>query len=318
MLAVIFQGHARHFNFFGDYLQRKYGTRVLKIPIDAGLSCPNRDGSLGEGGCIFCSEGSASPAAAGTADIRRDMESAKSSFKRVDDETKYIAYFQAFTNTYGDTALLKSLYDASLEVDGVIGLMIGTRPDCCDDEILDLIASYKRDDLELWIEIGMQSGHDRSLAFLKRRHDHASTVSAVRRAKERGIDVCLHLILGIPGETWSDMMATAAEVNRLDPAGVKIHHLHVISGTELERLYREEAFSPLLFKEYVSTLCDFLERLNPAIIIHRIMGDREENTLVAPLWGLHKGTVIKAVEDEFDRRGTCQGFLYEPTAGGRA
>ena len=296
--------------FFGDYLQNKYGCRVLKLPINAGLTCPNRAGNRG---CIFCGEdGSSSPTALGYTDIAAQMKSARESFRRSERSTRYIAYFQAFTNTNAPVTALKELYDRAIAEPEVMGLMIGTRPDCVPDEVLDLIASYMRDDFELWLEIGMQTCHDQSLNFLNRGHSHADTVSVLDRAARRNIPVCVHLILGIPGESWKDMMHTADETASLPVAGVKIHHLHVIRGTGLETLHRQGNISLPGMKEYVSTLCDFLERLRPDIIIHRVMGDRHEDSLVAPLWGAHKGTVLKAIEDEFARRGTFQSFLYHP------
>lgn len=301
----------RAYNFFGDYLWNTYGARVLKLPVDAGFTCPNRDGTTGSSGCIFCSEeGSASPTARRTDDVRGQMENARRSFRRSEAETRYIAYFQAFTNTYAPVSRLRELYDTALSVDGVMGLMIGTRPDCLPDEVLELVASYARPGFELWLELGMQTMHEASLAFLRRGHTHADTRDAVRRATARGIPVCAHLILGIPGESWDDMMATAVEVSSLPLKGVKIHHLHVIAGTALERLYRAGGFRLPSLGEYVSTAVDFLERLRPDILVHRLLGDRAPATLVAPAWGLHKGTVLGALDREFARRVTRQGFLW--------
>ncbi len=297
--------------FFGSYLREKYGCRVLKLTINADLSCPNRDGTISSGGCIFCSrDGSASPTAAETAGIREQMDAARESFRRSRQETKYIAYFQAYTNTYGSSESLKMLYDEAVSGEDIIGLMVGTRPDCVSDEVLDLLSSYNRSGFELWLEIGMQSMHNRSLEYLKRRHDHNSTLDSVKRAAERGINVCVHIILGIPGEEWRDMMETADEVSSMPVKGVKFHHLHVIRDTELERIHARGMFTPLSLKEYTSTVCDFIERLRPDITIHRLMGDREEKTLVAPLWGLHKGTVLNSIDSEFAKRGSYQGMLF--------
>jgi len=301
----------RAYNFFGDYLWNTYGTRVLKLPIDAGFTCPNRDGTTGDSGCVFCSEeGSASPTTLRAGDIREQMENARRSFHRSEAETRYIAYFQAFSNTYAPVGRLKELYDTALSEEDVMGLMIGTRPDCLGDDVLDLVASYARPGFELWLEVGMQTMHEASLAFLRRGHTHGATRDAVARAAERGIPVCAHIILGIPGESWEDMMATAREVSSLPLRGVKIHHLHVIEGTELARLYRGGGFRLPSLGEYVSAVCDFLERLRPDIIVHRLLGDRSPATLVAPAWGLHKGTVLGAIDEELARRVTRQGFLW--------
>lgn len=304
------------YNFFGDYLAGAYSCRVLKLPIDAGLSCPNRDGTLGFEGCVFCSEeGSASPTTGGFSSIADQMRNAKNTFRRSDRDTKYIAYFQAFTNTYGAPEMLKRLYDEAVSFPEVTGLMIGTRPDCISRDILEVISSYRKDNFELWIELGLQSVHDRSLAFLNRGHTFSQTVEALNMIDEYGIPVCVHVILGIPGESWRDMMETAETISKLPVSGVKIHHLHIIKGTPLERIYNDSSFRLMSLKDYVSTLCDFIERLRPDIIIHRLMGDRMEDSLLLPRWGLHKGTVLQAIEDEFSRRCTFQGFLYSDEGG---
>ncbi len=300
------------YHFWGDYLFSKYNTRVLKLPINAGLSCPNRDGTIGYNGCIFCSiDGSASPTTSDRIDIAEQMENAKKSFKRSNKTTKYIAYFQAYTNTYASREKLKYLYDNAIMVEYVIGLMIATRPDCIPNDILDLIAEYKKDDFELCLEIGMQTMHDKSLALLNRGHSHKDTIDSIQRAAQKKIPVCVHIILGIPGESWRNMMDTADEISSLPINGVKFHHLHVIKGTKLEEYYNDNKVKAVKFKEYISTISDFLERLRPDIMIHRLIGDREETSLIAPTWAQHKGTVLKAIEDELEKRCTYQGFLYE-------
>ena len=301
------------YNFFGDYLHDRFSCRVLKLPINAGLSCPNRDGTTGSDGCIFCCEdGSASPTTTGIHTISDQMQNAIHTFRRSDRETKYIAYFQAFTNTYAPLYVLEKLYDEASSFPGITGLMIATRPDCIDRNILNLISRYKKPDFELWIELGIQSFNNSSLNYLRRGHTAEISTEAIKLISDYNIPVCIHIILGIPGETWDDMMQTAEIASSLPVNGIKLHHLHVIKNTGLENIYNTTGLELMSMKEYVSTLCDFIERLRPDIIIHRLMGDREENSLLYPRWGLHKGTVIKAIEDEFKRRGTYQGFLcYE-------
>lgn len=299
------------FNFFGDYLFERYSCRVFKLPINAGLSCPNRDGTIGSTGCIFCSdEGSASPTTSGFNSISLQMENAINTFKRTDHNTKYIAYFQAFTNTYAPVSVLERLYDEALASTEVTGLMIGTRPDCISREILKLIQKYIKDNFELWIELGVQSMKNESLDFLKRGHSAEKSIESINLISEYGISICVHVILGIPGETWNDMMETALKLSELPIQGIKIHHMHIIKDTELENIYNKNPFSLMSLKEYVSTLCDFIERLRPDITIHRLMGDRREDSLLYPKWSIHKGTVQQAIEDEFKKRGTFQGFLY--------
>lgn len=283
----------------------------MKLPINAGLTCPNRDGTISNEGCIFCSGGSASPTSSISDDITSQMLNAKNGFRRSDAETKYIAYFQAFTNTYSDTDSLGKMYSAALSVNEIIGLMIATRPDCLPDDVLDLIGSFKNDNFELHLEIGVQSIHDKSLNFLNRGHAFKDSRDVVLRASERGIPVCAHIILGIPGETWRDIMDTAEEISSLPVSGVKIHHLHVIKNTKLEEYYNQGKVPVMEFKEYVSIVCDFLERLRPEILIHRLIGDINIHSLIAPMWANQKGTVLKAIDDEFEKRCTMQGFFFE-------
>ena len=300
------------YNFFGDYLYDRYSCRIFKLPINAGLSCPNRDGTIGSAGCIFCSdEGSASPSTTGFETIPQQMKNAIDTFRRTDRFTKYIAYFQAFSNTYAPVTTLKKLYDEAVSFPEITGLMIGTRPDCISRDILKLIKAYGRQNFELWIELGIQSMKNSSLDFLKRGHSAEKSIEAINMISQYEISVCVHVILGIPGETWSDMMETAVKISQLPINGIKIHHMHIIRDTELEEIYSREGLKLMSLKEYVSTVCDFIERLRPDITIHRLMGDRKEDTLLYPKWSIHKGTVLQAIEDEFKRRSTFQGFLYQ-------
>lgn len=302
--------HGRSYYFFGDYLREKFGSRIFKLPINAGLSCPNRDGTLSSEGCIFCSEDGSAASSCSEENILLQANRAKKLFQRLDASTKYIVYFQAYSNTYGETGRLKELYDTAISVPDAIGLMIATRPDCLSDEAIELISEYDHDDFELWVEIGMQTCHDKSLKLLNRRHSNSDTETAVKRLAARGIKTCLHIILGIQGESWQDMMETASVVSSLPCSGVKLHHLHVIKNTPLEKKYIENGIPLLSLKEYVSLVCDFLERLRPDILIHRLMGNQSKESLAAPLWCLEKGTVQKAIDDEFARRHTYQGFLF--------
>lgn len=300
------------YNFFGDYLRNRYGTRVWKIPLDGGFTCPNRDGTKGRGGCIFCDgDGSGAESTRYNESIHEQMRRAIDGFERSDTTGLYIAYFQSFTGTYAPIDVLKSKYDEALSFPGIQGIMIGTRPDCVPDDVLNLIATYNRPDFELWLELGMQSIHNDSLKVLNRRHDHATTLDAIERAASKDIPVCVHVILGIPGETWHDMMATAETISRLPVSGVKIHHLHIIANTPLDKLYHKGKAPLFTLQEYVSTVTDFMERLRHDIIIHRISGDHQEEGLVAPEWTHLKGTIQRDIEEEFIRRETYQGFLFQ-------
>ncbi len=301
--------YGKPYNFFGDYLREKYGFRVFKLPVNAGLGCPNR---INGNGCIFCSEnGSASPASGKINTITQQMIHARESFVRTDIQTKYIAYFQAYTNTFAEIDTLRKLYDTAVSFPDVMGLMIGTRPDCVSEETVELIQNYNRDGFELWVEIGMQSAHEKSLQYLHRHHTYAETVRAVNLLSEYAVNTCVHLILGIPGESWEDMMETAEKTADLPIHGVKIHHLHVLKNTELHNLYQAGRVPVLNLTQYVSLFCDFVERLPKHLLIHRISGDALEDEIIAPKWGLEKGTVQKSIEEEFHKRGTWQGFLYD-------
>lgn len=221
-----------------------------------------------------------------------------------------MAYFQAFSNTYAPLETLEKLYDEAVSFPDIAGLMIGTRPDCISRDVLKLIKKYHKENFELWIELGLQSMNDKSLEFLKRGHSAAQSIDAVKLIAGYDIQVCVHVILGIPGETWDDMMNTAVQISELPINGIKIHHMHIIKDTELESIYNRDRFTLMTLKEYISTICDFIERLRPDITIHRLMGDRDNDTLLYPKWSIHKGTVLQSIEDEFRRRATYQGFLY--------
>jgi len=301
------------YNFFGDYLLNKFDTKILKLPINANFSCPNRDGTLSSGGCIFCSEdGSSSNSTFGISDIKKQMISARNNFTRVNSNVKYISYFQSYTNTYAPTKYLEEVYETATEDDDIIGLMIGTRPDCISNKTFELISTYntKKKNFELWLEIGVQSIHEKSLKFLNRQHSVKDCTNSIIKAEKYSIKTCIHIILGIPGETWQDMMETATFISKLPISGVKIHHLHVIKNTPLEKLYNKKKVKTLTLDEYTSTVVDFIERLRPDILIHRLMGDRNDDLLLSPKWGHHKGTIINAIEDKFKKRSTYQGFLY--------
>jgi len=299
------------YNLFGDYLQKKYSSKVFKVPINAGFSCPNRDGTKGHTGCIFCSDGGSAVRVSQNETIHEQMNNIIKSFKRTDEYVQYIAYLQAFSNTYADVSTLEKIYNTAVSYPDTIGLMIGTRPDCISRDILEAISKYNKENFELWIELGIQSMNEKSLKFLNRGHSVGDSISAINLVSEYNIPVCVHVILGIPEETWDDMMYTAVRLSELPINGIKIHHLHVIKGTELEHIYNHKKFSLLSQNEYISTVCDFIERLRPDIIIHRLMGDRDMESLIAPRWSINKGTILQGIEDEFKRRSTYQGFLYE-------
>jgi len=302
---------SKRYTTFSGELKRLFGGKVQRISVDAGMTCPNRDGSLDGEGCIFCGgSGSGSYGIRRDLDVAAQIEDGKEIMRRKYKAVRFIAYLQAYSNTYADVASLRRLYETALNVPDVVGLMIATRPDCLPDATLDLLEELSRRTY-LWLELGMQSMHDRSLELINRRHDHACSVDAVTRAHHRGLRVCAHVILGLPGETREDTLAMAQELNRLGVAGVKLHLLHVMKGTRLAEMYERGEVQVMDRDGYAGLVCDFLERLDPAILIHRLTGDGGHDNLVAPRWSLKKFEILNLIDGELERRGTRQGSLIE-------
>ncbi len=291
---------------FNKYLREKFGEKVRRLSLNAGFTCPNRDGKLGTEGCVFCNEYGFSRFAGKKISLDEQIVS---SMKRAAEKygvRKFIAYFQNATNTYADVRDLKAAYDVIKNYPEIVGLFISTRPDCAGDEVLDLIAGYIGL-YEVWIEYGLQSAHDRTLRGINRGHTFSVTAEAIKRTAERGIKVGAHVILGLPGESREDMIATAKEVSGLPVSGVKLHLLHVLKDTKLEEAYRRGEVELMEREEYVGAACDFLEYTRPDRIVLRLVSDAKEDYLVAPGWMNDKMKVIGAIEDEFSKRGTCQG-----------
>ncbi|MDY0041149.1 MAG: TIGR01212 family radical SAM protein, partial [Desulforhabdus sp.] len=266
---------------FNSYLRRLYGCRVQKIIVDAGLTCPNRDGTLGHGGCIYCNaRGSGSGAALHSMSITDQLAAGKSYLARRYKAKKFLAYFQSFTNTYAPFAVLKELYAEALSVPDVVGLTIGTRPDCVSDEVLDHLHLIGKRHL-VWLEYGLQSAHDKTLALINRGHNVEAFSNAVERTRRRGIPVCAHVILGLPGESREDMMETARFLAATDLQALKIHLLYVIRGTELETWFRAGKYECLTRADYAATVSDFLALLPPHLIIQRVTGDPHPKELIS-------------------------------------
>lgn len=302
----------KRYNTFSEELKRIFGCKVQRISLDAAFSCPNRDGSLGSDGCIFCGgQGSGSYGIRRDLTISAQLEDGKEVMRRKYRAFKFLAYFQAYSNTYAAVDHLRELFSEALSVPDVAGLVIATRPDCLPDDVLDYLKDLSSQTY-LWLELGMQSMYDRSLKLINRRHDHNCTVDSVRRAKSRGLRICVHIILGLPGETRDEMLAVAGELNRLGVDGVKLHLLHVMKGTVLAEMYGRGEVQLLDRDEYAGLVCDFLELLDPSVLIHRLTGDGGHANLIAPLWSLKKFEVLNLIDAEMERRGTRQGFRFYP------
>ncbi|UCF72701.1 MAG: TIGR01212 family radical SAM protein [Deltaproteobacteria bacterium] len=293
-----------------SYLRSLFGCRVQKISLDAGLTCPNRDGSIFKEGCIYCnSRGSGTGAMREGLSITAQIVKGKEFLRRRYRAEKFIAYFQSFSNTYGPYERLKGLYEEALALDDIVGLSIGTRPDCIGESILTLLEGYARDHL-IWIEYGLQSIHDRTLAFINRGHDVNCFKRAVELTRNRGIKICTHVILGLPFEDRHDMLATAKAVAAMGIDGIKIHLLYVVKDTRMERLYREGTYRCLEQEEYANLVCDFLELLPPEMVIQRLTGDPHPAELVAPEWSLRKGETLSLIKSTLVDRGSWQGKRF--------
>ena len=291
------------------YLRGIYGCRVQKITVDAGLTCPNRDGSKGTGGCIYCNRrGSGTGAHARGLSVTAQLEAGKAALARRYKAKKFIAYFQSFSNTYAPLAHLRRLYAEALAVEDVVGLSIGTRPDCIDPPVLDLLQQHAGTHL-VWLEYGLQSAHDRTLGLINRGHDFRCFARAVRMTRNRGIAVCAHVILGLPGEGRQDMLETAGLLAGMGIDGLKLHLLYVVKGSVLETLYQSGAYQCLEQREYVDLVCDFLERMPPQTIIQRLTGDPHAEELVAPQWSRRKSETLALIRDRLAGRDTWQGRL---------
>lgn len=302
----------RPYRPFSRFLKEKFGCKVYRVTIDAGFTCPNVDGTVAVGGCVYCDNRSFSPnrrlpRQTVTAQVQHGVEILRKRYGA----QQFLAYFQAGTNTYAPVEKLERLYDEAMKHPDIVGLIIGTRPDCIPEPVLELLERHAR---RRWVclELGLQTIHDGSLDWMNRGHHFDIFVDAVVRARGRGIDLCAHVILGLPGESHADMMATADACSALALDAVKIHNLHVVHDTPLETMYQRGEVRMFEFDEYVQVLCDFVERLPPEMVIHRLSGDAPPDFLVAPLWCLDKPTLLAAIDREFARRGSRQGCKYQP------
>ena len=274
-----------------QHYQEKFGCKVYKLAIDAGFSCPNRDGTLGHGGCIFCSgEGSGEFAEKGCS-VSHQLEQAKARVRAKNRAGKYIAYFQAFTNTYAPVDHLRKLYEEAIEAKDIVGLAIGTRPDCLSDEVVALLAQINAIK-PVSVELGLQTVHPVSIQYIRRGYDNDVYFAAVRRLKEAGIEVVTHIILGLPDETAEMAVQTTQAAVDAGTDGVKFHLLHVLRGTDLAQDYAAGKFSCLTLEEYGHWLKACIDQLPPRITVHRITGDGAKRDLIAPLWSADKKRVL--------------------------
>jgi len=293
------------YNSFHIHLKEKFGCKVYKVSLDAGFTCPNR---INDTGCVYCCpSGSGEGAFAKKVSIEEQMQSGIQCYTESYNAEKFMPYFQAFTNTNLPVNKLKKIYDSALVFKDVVGLCIGTRPDCIDESKISLLEEYSKK-YYVWLEYGMQSVHDKTLEKINRGHTLSDLIRAVEITKNRGISICLHVILGLPGETYEDMMQTASVVAGLGIDGLKIHLLHVVKGSVLEQWYNDGRVSLMDEETYIKTVCDFLEVIPKTILIQRLTGERRSDFLVAPKWCLEKNKVLYKINQELIRRKSYQGI----------
>jgi len=297
----------KRYHTFNEHLRSRFGEKVFKVSLDAGFTCPNRDGTLGWSGCVYCSErGSGDFAGDQKLSLHDQFIEVAERMKRKWPNAKYLAYFQAYTNTYASVERLREVYEEALAEENVIGLSISTRPDCLPEDVLDYLEELNQRTY-LWVELGLQSSHNRTMEWIRRGHDYTQFLKGLDQLRSRGIRVCVHIILGLPGESQAEMMETAQAVASLPIQGIKLHLLHVLKGTPLATIYQHEPFELMKKEDYVSLVVDILEILPSEMVIHRLTGDGPPEDLIGPLWSRKKWEVLNAIDAELERRDTWQG-----------
>jgi radical SAM protein (TIGR01212 family) len=293
-------------------LQEKFGSRVHKIALDGGFTCPNRDGSKSVGGCIYCnSKGSGTGAFGEEKSIKKQMEKGINYLSKRFKAEKFIAYFQSYSGTYGPVEKLKELYDSSLIDERIVGISVGTRPDCLNKKILDLLEDYKKQNYMVWLEIGLQSAHNKTLELINRHHSFEDFLFALEKAKERGLLVCTHIIFGLPGEGYEEMIETVKKLSELPLDGIKFHSLYVIKGTPVENLLKKGIYKPVTQEEYVNIVCEAISLLPAHIVIQRLTGDPKKGELVEPQWTMNKQKTLSLIEKTLQEKDLWQGKFFK-------
>jgi radical SAM protein (TIGR01212 family) len=291
---------------FSSHLKQVFGRKVIRIPVDAGFTCPNRDGKKGTGGCIYCNNLAFTGK---TADRNLPVEEqVKRAIK--DRDGLFLVYFQPYTNTYSSPSFLERIFTDVLKIKNVVGIAIGTRPDCIDDDVLKVIEKLNRLTY-LWVEVGLQSASDKTLELINRGHTVKDFIECVEKLKRIGVKTCAHIIIGLPGENREDFLRTGALLSELRVEGVKFHNIQVLKDTKLEEIYKKGAFKPIELEEYVRTVVDILEVLPESTVIHRLAGEADPKWLVAPDWAFSKWKILSEIRKELERRDTWQGKKFD-------
>ena len=289
-----------HVNMLGDDLKRRYGEKIHKLTLHGSFTCPNRDGTLGRGGCTFCNVASFADESAQQLSITEQLAQRANEATRA---CRYLAYFQAYTSTYAEVAYLKQMYEEAIRAANMVGLCVGTRPDCVPDAVLDLLAGYGEQGYEIWLELGLQSAHDETLKRINRGHDYRAYESAVIRARSRGLKVCTHLIVGLPGERPMDSLSTLRQVVQTGTDGIKLHPLHVVEGSVLGRAWQAGRLDVLTLEQYVEAAVAMIRHTPPEVVYHRVSASARRPTLLAPEWCENRWSAMVAIAAELVRQG---------------
>lgn len=300
----------KRYHTLNYFLREKFGEKVFKISLDAGFTCPNRDGSVGSGGCIFCSPRGSGDFAGTCSDLVEQFAEVKHMMQKKWKNGKYLAYFQAYTNTYADVETLREKYYSVLNLEDVVGIAIATRPDCLGEDVLDLLEEIRKDKY-IWVELGLQTIYEQTAQIINRGYSLNTYMEAVRSLKKRKIDVVTHAILGLPGEQKEDMLQTVEFIANTGTQGIKLHLLHLMKDTRLVELYEKGELQVMTQEDYVDLVVDCIEKLPEDMVVHRITGDAPRDTLIEPKWSLKKWEVINAIEHQMMDRSTWQGKKYE-------
>lgn len=304
--------NGKPYHSFDYMLKERFGEKIYKVALDAGMTCPNRDGTLGSRGCIFCSAGGSGDFAGSRQDsITQQIEKQAVSIRQKRGVAKFIAYFQAYTNTYAPVDYLRKIYTEAISHPDIVAISIGTRPDCLGEDILQFLDELNQKK-PVWVELGLQTIHETTARYIRRGYPLSCFEQAVSELRKRNLDVIVHTILGLPGESKNDILSTIEYLNHRDIQGIKLQLLHVLKGTDLAEDYLAGKFQVYSMEEYLELVIDCLEHLNPEIIIHRLTGDGPKDLLIAPLWSSAKRTVLNTLHRECKLRHAFQGKQYKP------
>jgi radical SAM protein (TIGR01212 family) len=306
-----FPTDGKRYYTWNRHLRDEFGMKIFKVALDAGFDCPNRDGTVAFGGCTFCSAAGSGDFAGDRVDsIADQFEERKNKMHQKWKDAKYMAYFQAYTNTHAPLPVLKEKFEAALAVDGVMGLSIATRPDCLPDDVVEYLAELNQRTY-LWVELGLQTVHERTANLINRAHDFSCYLEGVQKLRKHGIRVCTHIINGLPLEDNKMMLETVREVAKLDVQGIKIHLLHLLKGTPMIKQYEKGLVEFMDKDDYIGLVVDQLELLPPKMVIHRITGDGPINLMIGPMWSVNKWDVLNGIDAELERRESWQGKYFE-------